>query len=547
MLHERNPFAQLLVATVLYAAVALLLTGCDRLPGPPQPLSMEPNIGTRSASTPVTIHGTGFSLTVRADLSGGTVDVNGKFVARLGEVDLLDVNYVDSSTLTAVVPAGLNEGVHDLMVQNPDGQTGSLEKAFAVSQCLEDSHCRNLCSSQFACVSELCVFGPVDKDDDEDGHIDAECVGGDDCDDSPAECGADCFPGNTAPDGCDGFDQDCDGDLDEDFVVDASCGVGYCRTTNTPSSCTDGVEVACVPGDPLSENDATCDAKDDDCDGQLDEDAESIVEWYRDADGDGFTGDDTIISCADPDGAAGIHWVDTPTVDDCDDANPSIFHGTACDDAVACTNQDICRAGVCQGYSTSSCGTCTGDCGASCGDGDCCVKTCSGTDCGCNSACSCDQTCTGGGECEGRCEAGSVCRLAGGNDVGRVINVCVDATCSLVCNANGGNCRQTCTDTGVCDTQAFGNAGVCRSVCRDNSTCTALCDSVGGNCVNVCADNATCHMTCRNPIGNCKAEVEDTANALIECINVGGVVDLQLCGNLTACGDGVWACNRACP
>jgi hypothetical protein len=69
---------------------------------------------------------------------------------------------------------------------------------------------------------------------------------------------------------------------------------------------------------------------------------------------------------------------------------------------------------------------------------------------------------------------------------------------------------------------------------------------VNGNCVNECAENATCQMTCSNPTGNCMANVDDTANALIECIDVGGTC-LLTCANLTDCGDGVWACNRACP
>jgi hypothetical protein len=55
------------------------------------------------------------------------------------------------------------------------------------------------------------------------------------------------------------------------FMPDASCGVGHCRTTNTPSSCVAGVETACMPGTPLRANDSTCDGVDDDCDGKSDE------------------------------------------------------------------------------------------------------------------------------------------------------------------------------------------------------------------------------------------------------------------------------------
>ncbi len=64
----------------------------------------------------------------------------------------------------------------------------------------------------------------------------------------------------------------CNGVDDDLYVPDESCGVGYCRTTNVPSRCIDGEEKECLKGPKLSETDATCDGIDDDCDGQVDED-----------------------------------------------------------------------------------------------------------------------------------------------------------------------------------------------------------------------------------------------------------------------------------
>jgi hypothetical protein len=44
---------------------------------------------------------------------------------------------------------------------------------------------------------------------------------------------------------------DCCGGLnDANYVGNASCGVGYCRTNNTPSSCVGGSETLCQPGAP---------------------------------------------------------------------------------------------------------------------------------------------------------------------------------------------------------------------------------------------------------------------------------------------------------
>jgi hypothetical protein len=71
---------------------------------------------------------------------------------------------------------------------------------------------------------------------------------------------------------CDGVDDDCSGGVDEDYTSVAQCGVGYCRTTSTPARCTGGVVTACTPGAPRASSDTTLDGVDDDCDGQTDED-----------------------------------------------------------------------------------------------------------------------------------------------------------------------------------------------------------------------------------------------------------------------------------
>jgi hypothetical protein len=70
---------------------------------------------------------------------------------------------------------------------------------------------------------------------------------------------------------CDGVDDNCSGVADEDYLIDDTCGVGYCQATNTPSSCDGGVETVCQPGTPLGPDDTTCDGVDDNCDGMTDE------------------------------------------------------------------------------------------------------------------------------------------------------------------------------------------------------------------------------------------------------------------------------------
>ncbi len=115
--------------------------------------------------------------------------------------------------------------------------------------------------------------------------VDNDCDGTTDEDFQPAECGVGacasqsrceggaelpCVPGAAAADDttCDGRDDDCNGEADEDYVPQ-QCGQGVCVAT---SACAGGNETACTPGPVLSDRDETCDLVDDDCDGVADDD-----------------------------------------------------------------------------------------------------------------------------------------------------------------------------------------------------------------------------------------------------------------------------------
>ena len=169
----------------------------------------------------------------------------------------------------------------------------------------------------------------------ESGYVD----NAEDCDDTRADVNPD------APEVCDAWDadEDCDGladDADEgalgpsEWWPDAD-GDGHGDATGTPAEACDPPEGYAAEADDCDDADRdvnpeaveVCgDGVDQDCDGLVDADDPDAepVDWYADADGDGYPDPDGWLAraCEGPGGAvaAGADW-------DCDDADPAVHPG----------------------------------------------------------------------------------------------------------------------------------------------------------------------------------------------------------------------------
>ncbi len=143
------------------------------------------------------------------------------------------------------------------------------------------------------------------------------------CDGIGSVC--DALPGAPLTELCDGLDNDCDGGVDEDFAgLGSACsvGVGACQAAGSTVCSADGLGTGCdaVAGTPGTE---ICNGIDDDCDGAVDEEAVDAPTWYPDADGDGLGSalGPVIVDCAAPAG----HVANSG---DCNDADPAV--GATC-------------------------------------------------------------------------------------------------------------------------------------------------------------------------------------------------------------------------
>jgi hypothetical protein len=167
-----------------------------------------------------------------------------------------------------------------------------------------------------------------------------------------------CTPTGISESICNGVDDDCDNEIDENYVgLPTTCGQGECAATGLTSCVGGQVQDSCTPGDPVAE---TCNLLDDNCDGSVDETAADCtgltsiclsgqcVECVTDADCDNGLFCDGVETCnlnvcqsGSPPADDGI----TCTIDNCVEATQEITNTpdhTQCQNGLYCDGSEIC-------------------------------------------------------------------------------------------------------------------------------------------------------------------------------------------------------------
>ncbi|MFT5679981.1 MAG: hypothetical protein ACI8RZ_000886 [Myxococcota bacterium] len=169
-----------------------------------------------------------------------------------------------------------------------------------------------------------------------DADSDGSTTADGDCNDKDANI----YPG--AAEICDGIDNDCNGQTDENTATDISVWYpdadsdGFGDDTIVLTACTAPAFYVAAGGDCYDQDasihpdaDEICDGIDNNCDGETDgDDVVGASEWFLDNDGDGYGGTVSGISaCNDPGGV----WISDGS--DCDDTSASAFPGAAPNDS----------------------------------------------------------------------------------------------------------------------------------------------------------------------------------------------------------------------
>lgn len=206
----------------------LVCLGCTPNALPPSLLAVEPPFLDGAAGGLVTVRGEGLLPQVTVDFDRPeqstlqSPDVRMTLVSESSEIELVDVTWVDTTTLTARVPAGVPLGLYDLHVVAPRGQELVLSAGFEVLDC-SDGDCP-LPDGGVNDAGVVACAGKNYRDRDLDGFGSGSARGVCGVGWAPAAGDCDDRDSLTNPLGvevCNGLDDDCDGATDEDRCSEA--------------------------------------------------------------------------------------------------------------------------------------------------------------------------------------------------------------------------------------------------------------------------------------------------------------------------------------
>jgi alpha-tubulin suppressor-like RCC1 family protein len=358
-----------------------------------------------------------------------------------------------------------------------------------------------------------------------------------------------CVPGLPAADDalCDGVDNDCNGQIDEDYApVTTTCGAGACAATGVTSCVHGAVQDSCSSSFPAP-SDSTCDGRDDDCNGQVDEDYVPVVTTC----GVGACLRHGVTSCSDGEimdtcraGSPGS------SDDDCDGID---------DDCDGEADQDYepdtitCGAGACKATGETECvnGTIVKQCTP--GNNAPNDATCDGVDDDCSGTADEDYV-----PVVSNCGVGACARTGMTSCVAGIVQLnCTPgaklSTTDSTCNDVDDNCNGQ-KDEGYLATQTNCGVGACartgQNVCTNGTvvnTCTpgtpaakdAVCNNVDDDCSGQTDEDYTPVATSCG-FGTCMA------SGVTSCVS-GSVHDSCVVPSTDTDHDGTPDCSDGCP